>query len=151
MVKYLRNNQQLPFNVENDVLYHCGPIVKKVNDRWNVLSAGPTTSSRFESYVPELLTKLSFRVILGKGGFSAEVMRDLSRREVTYCAITGGTGVLWAKKIKRVARVHWLDLGTAEAVWEFEVEKLGPVFVALESSGDSIYENVRKTLERSTK
>lgn len=36
--------------------------------------------------------------------------------------------------------MHWLDLGVPEAVWELEVEEFGPLIVAMDSAGRSLYE-----------
>ncbi|MEM2127365.1 MAG: fumarate hydratase C-terminal domain-containing protein, partial [Candidatus Bathyarchaeia archaeon] len=35
-----------PVNFEGNGVFHCGPIVKRVDGDWRVVAAGPTTSSR---------------------------------------------------------------------------------------------------------
>jgi len=42
------NEKKIPFNPSEMALYHCGPLMKKTDDKWKVVSAGPTTSSRME-------------------------------------------------------------------------------------------------------
>ncbi len=56
-----------------------------------------------------------------------------------YLAFTGGAGALAAKGIKAVKAVHWGDLGMAEAVWHFGVEDFGPLLVAMDAKGGSLY------------
>lgn len=109
-----------------------------------MVSAGPTTSARMEQYLGRLTASLKLKVVLGKGGLSQSAIRELAGNGAIYCAITGGAGALWASKVKGVVNVHWLDLGTPEAVWELEVERLGPAFVASDLCGRSLYDEVRR-------
>ncbi|MCK4238965.1 MAG: fumarate hydratase C-terminal domain-containing protein, partial [Candidatus Lokiarchaeota archaeon] len=44
---YIHEKKPLPnsFNkIKNTALYHCGPIIKKINEKYKIISAGPTTS-----------------------------------------------------------------------------------------------------------
>lgn len=144
ILEHLGRGARLPFDVSGGVMYHCGPVVELSGGSWRVVSAGPTTSARMERYIAALAGALRFKLLLGKGGLSGDGMRRLAEQGAIYCAITGGAGAMWASKVKRVVSVHWLDLGTPEAVWELEVERLGPVFVASDLSGRSLYEEARR-------
>jgi fumarate hydratase subunit beta len=126
--------------VSFNVIYHCGPLVKKQNERWEVLSAGPTTSARMEPYLASLLEKFSTRLIIGKGGFSPAAKELFKKHTAAYLAFTGGAGALAARAIKRVLAVHWLDLGIPEALWVLEVAEFGPLIVAMDAHGESVYQ-----------
>ena len=123
-----------PADLEGAVLYHCGPIVRKTSEGYEVISAGPTTSTRMNRYLERVLS-LGVRGIIGKGGMNPEPFREYG---AVYFAFTGGAGALAAKSIKRVVNVFWLDLGVPEAVWVFEVEDF-PLLVAIDSDGNSLY------------
>ncbi len=125
--------------VSLNVVYHCGPLVRKRRGAWEVLSAGPTTSARMEPYLEQLLEKFSTRLVIGKGGFSKAAIELLKKHACAYLAFTGGAGALAARAIKRVREVHWLELGIPEALWVLEVEKFGPLVVAMDAHGESIY------------
>ena len=43
-------SKKIPFDPSKMGLFHCGPLMKKVNSKWQVVSAGPTTSSRMEIF-----------------------------------------------------------------------------------------------------
>ena len=49
-----------------------------------------------------------------------------------------------AEKIKSVESVHWLDLGSPEAIWELQVEDF-PVVVTMDSHGGSLHANVESS------
>ncbi len=103
--------EELPFNPEGAVVYHCGPVVRRKGQEWEIVSAGPTTSARMNRYLDGILS-LGVRGIIGKGGMRAEPFKG----RAVYLAFTGGAGSLAAESIKRVKAVHWLDLGIPEAL-----------------------------------
>jgi tartrate dehydratase beta subunit/fumarate hydratase class I family protein len=64
----------------------------------------------------------------------------LQKYGAVYTAITGGTGALVADMVDKVLDVFWLDhLGMPEAVWIFKVKNLGPLIVAMDAHGNSLY------------
>ena len=65
-----------------------------------------------------------------------------------YLAAVGGSAALYAKKIKKIKEVYWLDLGMPEAIWVYEVEDFGPLLVAIDSHGSSLYEKAKETISR---
>jgi len=142
LVELAERGQRPPVEMDGSVIYHAGPVVRKLNGEWEVVSAGPTTSSRMNKVTPLLLKYYPVRMIVGKGGMSQEVAEALKERGAVYCHYTGGAAVLAAKRIKRVAKVEWLDLGIPEALWVLEVEDFGPLIVTMDSHGNSLYEKL---------
>ncbi|WP_457590353.1 FumA C-terminus/TtdB family hydratase beta subunit [Geoglobus sp.] len=155
MLEYFEEGKELPFRVEDVVLYHCGPIIAEENGRLRVISAGPTTSARMNALTPRVLERVDRMVIVGKGGMNEDVVNALRDKGV-YLAYTGGAGALAAQAIREVRGVYWEDLGMPEAAWVFEVENFGPCIVGIDAWGNSLYrevedrveENFRKILSR---
>jgi len=147
-MELLRSGKSLPVNLRGGVLYHCGPVVQKVDDEWRVVSAGPTTSIRMEPFEAEFIKLTGVRVIVGKGGMGADTTRACQEHGAVYTAFTGGCGALAANAIKRVVGVEWLDLGIPEALWIFEVEEFGPLVVTIDAHGNNYYERIREEAER---
>jgi fumarate hydratase subunit beta len=141
-----------PVDLEGAVIYHVGPVVRKKNGEWEVVAAGPTTSTRMNKITPQVLENYHIRMIIGKGGMSGEVAEAMKKHGVVYSHYTGGAAVLAAKNIKRVLGVEWLDLGIPEALWIFEVEDFGPLTVTIDANGNSMYEKLsqeqKKNLEK---
>lgn len=135
----LKQNE-LPFDASSMGLYHCGPLMKKDNGGWVVLSAGPTTSRRMEEFEDIVLDRFGVHLVIGKGGMGERTKKALKKTGSVYAAFPGGAGVLAAEKIKAVPEVFWLEeLGMTEAVWVFEVSEFGPLVVAMDCSGQSLY------------
>lgn len=72
----------------------------------------------------------------------------MAKHGAVYGAFTGGAAILAARAIKKVRGVEWLDLGTPEALWIFEVEDFGPLAVAIDSHGNNIFMDVQKSVEQ---
>jgi len=139
---------RFPGNIRVGVIFHSGPLVKKEKDIWSMVSIGPTTSSRMNALEPGFIERFGVKAVIGKGGMDkavAEAMKD----KAVYLAMTGGCAATASSQIKKVAGVEWLDLGVPEAVWILEVEKLGPLIVAIDSKGNSLYEEVGRKVGKS--
>jgi tartrate/fumarate subfamily iron-sulfur-dependent hydro-lyase beta chain len=135
-----KDKDDLPFDPSKMGLFHCGPLMKKENDKWEVVSAGPTTSSRMEIFEDKFIEKYGINIIIGKGGMGERTEKALQKYGGVYTAYTGGAGALAADRVEDVPDVYWLDeLGMPEAVWIFKVKEFGPLVVAMDSHGKSIY------------
>ncbi|HEC87131.1 MAG TPA: fumarate hydratase [Thermoplasmatales archaeon] len=138
LLKLIKSNERLPLDFDGKALYHCGPIVRKNDNSWEVLSAGPTTSYRMEGIEHEIIKYTGVRVVIGKGGMGPLTEMACRQYGAIYCSFTGGAGLIAAQSIKRVKTVHWLDLGIPEAMWVFEIERFGPLVVSIDSKGNNL-------------
>ena len=135
---------EIPFDLENAVIYHCGPIVRGVDGSWEVIAAGPTTSSRLNSQTTDILDRFGVHAIIGKGGMS---IADAMRGRCAYLAYTGGCAAVAADHISSVRGVHWIDLGMAEAVWVLEMRDFGPLIVGIDAYGRNLFDEVQRRAE----
>ncbi len=147
-VEYYEKGLKIPVEFEGNVLYHCGPVVKKVDDKWVFVSAGPTTSTRMEYIEPKFIEYFKPRVIIGKGGLGDKTLEALGKYGAVYATFPGGLGVIAATSVKEVKRVEWIDLGTPEALWVLEVEEFGPSIVTMDTHGRSIHKDVSEQAKK---
>lgn len=142
-----KEGKKPPIDMEGLAVFHCGPIVKKEGDKWVVVAAGPTTSTRMDLFEDEFIKNFKVRVVIGKGGMGKKTTDAMKQYGAVYGAFTGGAAVLAAKAVKNVKSVEWFDLGMPEALWIFEVEDFGPLTVAIDSHGNNLFEDVAKKVE----
>ncbi|MEM3613595.1 MAG: FumA C-terminus/TtdB family hydratase beta subunit, partial [Candidatus Bathyarchaeia archaeon] len=150
-LEYFKQGKPLPINLEGLAVFHCGPVVSKEGDKWVAVAAGPTTSTRMDIFEDEFIKNFKVRVVIGKGGMGKRTTDAMAKYGAVYGAFTGGAAILAAKAIKNVRGVEWLDLGTPEALWIFEVEDFGPLTVAIDSHGNNLFMDVAKTVEENRK
>ncbi|MEM3579312.1 MAG: FumA C-terminus/TtdB family hydratase beta subunit [Candidatus Bathyarchaeia archaeon] len=148
---YLKEGKPLPINLEGLAVFHCGPVVSREGDKWVAVAAGPTTSTRMDVFEDEFIKNFKVRVVIGKGGMGKRTTDAMAKYGAVYGAFTGGAAILAAKAIKNVRGVEWLDLGTPEALWIFEVEDFGPLTVAIDSHGNNLFLDVAKKVEENRK
>lgn len=153
MLKRCENGAEIPFDPSKMALFHCGPVVKKEDAGWRVISAGPTTSIRMELFEDQFLTAFGTKMVIGKGGMGDKTLAALRKVGAVYAHYPGGAGALAAQAITRVTNVYWLDeLGIPEAVWILDIELFGPLTITMDSHGKSLYrdleESIKKNLER---
>ncbi|RLG90701.1 fumarate hydratase [Candidatus Bathyarchaeota archaeon] len=142
-----KQGKPLPINLEGLAVFHCGPLMGKEGEKWVIVSAGPTTSTRMEVFEDEFIEKFKVRVIIGKGGMGTRTTEAMKKYGAVYGAFTGGAGVIAAQAVKNIKGVEWFDLGMPEALWILEVEEFGPLTVAIDSHGNNLFEEVKKRVE----
>lgn len=148
-LEYVREGKDVPEDINGAVLYHCGPIMVQSEDgSWSVVAAGPTTSARMNKLEPEMISRFKIRAIIGKGGMSKDVAQAMKENGCVYLAATGGAAVSLAEGLSSCKGCEWLDLGMAEAMWRFDTDGLGPLTVAIDSEGNSLYDKVTESLVR---
>jgi fumarate hydratase subunit beta len=141
-LEHAREGRKLPLDLNGAIIFHAGPIMKKDGGKWKAIAAGPTTSSRMNSMEPEFIERFNVRAIIGKGGMSQPTVDAMTKFGCVYLAFTGGAAVQGAEGITDVRGVEWLDLGMPEAMWILEVKSFGPLTVAIDTNGDSLYKRV---------
>ncbi|HPS93146.1 MAG TPA: FumA C-terminus/TtdB family hydratase beta subunit [Deltaproteobacteria bacterium] len=140
---YLASGGKPPVDLTGLVIYHCGPVVIKENDRWKIIAAGPTTSIREEPYEAQIIAGLHPGAIMGKGGMGEDTSKACVTYGCVYLQVTGGAAQYLAQRITRVEGVYLTEFGQPEAMWILNVENL-PALVTMDSKGRSLHSLIRE-------
>jgi L(+)-tartrate dehydratase beta subunit len=136
------------FDLAGHAVIHTAPNVRQVERSqahpagYAPVCIGTTTSSRMERFTRPLMEQYGVRVIVGKGGLlsaSLDCFRELGG---VYLSIVGGTAALETTWIEAIEDVDLDDLNP-ESLWKFRIRDFGPLLVAMDSHGASLYETVR--------
>ncbi|KAF0112192.1 MAG: fumarate hydratase class I [Chloroflexi bacterium] len=129
--------------LDGGVLYHCGPVVSRLdNGEYQFIAAGPTTSMREEPYQAEIMRNFNLKGVIGKGGMGAKTLAACHEVPAVYFHAVGGAAALIAETVKSVLSVHKLEFGAPEAIWVIEVIDF-PVVVTMDAHGFSLHAEVR--------
>ena len=82
------------------------------------------------------------RIIIGKGGLGASSLAAFRELGGAYLAIIGGTAALETTWIEAIEDVDLDDLNP-ESLWQFRIRDFGPLLVAMDSHGGSLYDDGR--------
>ena len=130
--------------LKGGAVFHAGPIVKKTDTSWQMVSVGPTTSMRMEKFEKEFIELTGVKVIIGKGGMGEKTVRACVENKAVHCVFPGGSAVVAAAEVEEITDAEWLDLGMPEAFWVLKVKEFGPLIVSIDTAGNNLFENNKK-------
>ena len=134
MIEALEKGENLPFSMQNAVIYYVGPCPAKPGEI--IGSCGPTTSGRMDAYAPTLI-RLGQTGMIGKGERTKEVYDTMCECGAVYFGATGGCGALLASCVKKCEEIAYPEL-LSESVKKLYVEDF-PVTVIADCRGGNIY------------
>jgi L(+)-tartrate dehydratase beta subunit len=100
-----------------------------------------------ERFTRPLMEQYGVRLIIGKGGLREASLRSFTELGGAYLAIIGGTAALETTWIEAIEDVDLDDLNP-ESLWRFRVNGFGPLIVAMDSHGESLYTRVRTAAQQ---
>jgi L(+)-tartrate dehydratase beta subunit len=137
-----------PMDLRGAFLLHTAPGVRKLGPgRYEKVSIGTTTSWRMARFTEALGRDYGVRAIAGKGGLPNEVIEPMRTHGMVYFALVGGAAALETTQIEEIEEVAWEEL-MPECLWKFRVKKFGPLTVAIDSHGNSLYQDVQEQAKK---
>ena len=140
------------FDLNGHAVIHTAPNVRKVDPSnehpagFAPVCIGTTTSQRMERFSRPLMEREGVRLIIGKGGLGDASRAAFQALGGAYLAIVGGAAALETTWITAIEDVDLEDLDP-ESLWRFAIKGFGPILVAMDAHGGSLYDKVRETAE----
>lgn len=137
------------FDLRGHAVIHTAPNVRKVDPDpqhpagYAPVCIGTTTSDRMERFTRPLMVREGVRLIVGKGGLREDSLAAFGELGGAYLAIVGGTAALETTWVEQIEDVDLDDLNP-ESLWRFRIRGFGPLLVAMDSHGGSLYDVVRR-------
>ncbi len=134
LLELINSKLSLPFDLKGQIIYYVGPTPAPPGKV--IGAAGPTTSSRMDSYTP-LLLSLGLKGMIGKGQRSEEVKEAIKKYRAIYFLATGGAGALLSKHIIEAKEIAFSELGT-ESIKRLLLRDF-PAIVGIDIYGGDIF------------
>jgi L(+)-tartrate dehydratase beta subunit len=140
------------FDLRGHAVIHTAPNVRKVDRSadspvgYAPLCVGTTTSDRMERFTEPLMAQYGVRLVIGKGGMREGSLAAFQRHGGAYLAIIGGAAALETTWIEQIEDVDLDDLNP-ESLWKFRIRDFGPLLVAMDSTGGSAYDIVKRDVQ----
>ena len=141
--RLIEYGRELPVDIKGGAIFHAGPIVRKVEgeeDKFEMVSIGPTTSMRMEKFEKEFIEQTGVKIIVGKGGMGPNTEAGCRENKVIHCVFPAGCAVMAATTVEEIEDAHWRDLGMPETLWVCRVKEFGPLIVSIDAEGNNIFE-----------
>ncbi len=140
LIGCLEGREPLPMDLRGASLFHIGSYSREEDGRFDVLYINPTTSTRFNPYMPRLIEGLGLHAVGGKGGLDSASAQAMARTGCVYLSFLGGGATLLSQAVREVLEVGWSDMLTHYRVVRLRVEGLGPATVGIDAHGRSLYD-----------
>jgi L(+)-tartrate dehydratase beta subunit len=132
------------FDLRGHALIHTAPNVRWVGETkaaptgYAPVCVGTTTSARMERFTRPLMREYGARILIGKGGLGADSAAAFKELGGAYLAVVGGAAALETTWVEAIEDVDLDDLNP-ESLWKFRVKGFGPLLVAMDAHGGSLY------------
>ena len=139
--RLVEGHRELPVDVRNNAIFHAGPIIRPLeNDKFEMVSVGPTTSMRMEKFEKEFVEQTGVKVIIGKGGMGPNTEYACKNYKAIHCVFPAGNAVVAATEVEEIVKAEWRDLGMPETLWNCRVKEFGPLIVSIDTQGNNLFE-----------
>ena len=115
-----------PVDLRGSLIYHCGPVVKKLDDgTWTMTAAGPDDQHPRGAVSGRHHRPLRHPRGDGQGRHGRRRRWPaLKQHGAVYLNAIGGAAQFYARCIERVDGVSLQEFGTPEAMWHLQLEGL---------------------------
>lgn len=140
--EHMTAGEPLPVDITGGTLFHLGSYSREANGKFEVLYMNPTTSTRFNALMPDIIRHYDLRLVGGKGGLDAACAKAMKETGCVYLTFLGGGAALHSDAIKELLEVAWNDLVSHYRLVKIRVEGLGPLLVGIDAHGNNSFDRL---------
>ena len=123
-------------------MVHVGPIMVRGEEGWELVSFMPTSSLRFEKWGASSVEKWGLRIIVGKTTMGKNTLDAMQKYGCVHVSPQCVSPNLWHNSIRIQGVELFEELGSIEACWLLELDKLGPFIVDMDSHGRNYFDEL---------
>ena len=136
------NHTLPPEAARRNAMVHVGPIMKKGESGWELVSFMPTSSLRFEKWGAMSVEQWGLRMIVGKTTMGKATLDAMQRWGCVHVSPQCVSPNLWHDSISIQGVELFDELGSIEACWLLKLDKLGPFIVDMDASGRNYFDEL---------
>lgn len=140
IIEALDGGRELPLPLGGGAVFHLGSSCRQADGRWLPNYVNPTTSTRFDAFMPRIIRELGLSAVGGKGGMGDGCVAAMREVGCVYFAMPGGASPLLSNGVVERLGTGWDDLIEQFRLSRFRLEGFGPVIVAIDAHGNSLYQ-----------
>lgn len=133
-----------PIDLQGACFFHMGSLS---DEDGKPIYVNPTTSTRFNAFMPRFIKHFGLSGLAGKGGMDAACAKAIGDVGCVYFSMIGGAAPLLTQGVVEIIETGWDDLIMQFRLTRFRVKNFGPLTVAIDANGTSIYEKLSTSAE----
>lgn len=142
LVQAIEAGRPPPVPLYGAALFHMGSMSRQDDTALRPLYVNPTTSTRFNAFIPRIVRHYGLTALAGKGGLDAEGVAALRDTGCVYLSIVGGAAALLTEGVQEVIETGWDDLIEQFRLSRLRLSGFGPLTVAIDAHGNSLYHDL---------
>lgn len=144
VIDALESGVDLPFDLRGHAFFHMGSNCRDENGKWLPNYVNPTTSTRFDAFMPTIIRGLGLTSVGGKGGMGPECVDAMKEIGCVYFSMPGGASPLLTDGVVERLETGWDDLIEQFRLSRYQLKDFGPVTVAIDAHGNSMFETLQR-------
>lgn len=144
MAQAARKGEPLPVDLEGGAFFHLSTYVQERDGVATPLYLNPSTSTRYNAWMPDIVRGLGLRLVGGKGGLDEASVTALRECGCAYLSFLGGGLPLLSRALRGVRSSHWNEYISQFRLLTLDVSAMGPCTVAIDAHGASLYDRLRE-------
>ena len=135
----IENATPPPVDFAGRAFLHLGVMSEEHDGTLEALYVNPTTSTRFNAFMPKIISALGLTIVAGKGGLDESSVAAMRDTGCVYLSMIGGGAPLLTEGIAGVVETGWDDLIAQFRLSRIRLDMFGPLTVAIDAHGNSRY------------
>ena len=148
MAELATRGEPLPVDLRDGAFLHLSTCVRETPDGAVPLYLNPSTSTRYNAWMPTIVRAFGPRLVGGKGGLDQSSVDALREVGCVYLSFLGGGAPLLSRALRSVVQSHWNEYISQFRLLTLSVEAMGPATVAIDAHGRSLYDDLRVEAQR---
>lgn len=142
MVAAINTGVPPPVPLDDCALFHLGCMSREEDGVLRPLYVNPTTSTRFNAMIPQIIRHHHITALAGKGGLDAACVAAMREVGCVYFSIVGGAAALVTEGVTEVTETGWDDLILQFRLNRLRLRGFGPLVVAIDAHGNSLFDDL---------
>lgn len=147
IVAGIERNVPPPIALDGAAFFHLGSMSRMEGGVLRPLYVNPTTSTRFNAFIPTIVRRYGITALAGKGGLDAECIAAMHEVGCVYLSMVGGAASLLTEGVREVVETGWDDLIAQFRLTRLRLDGFGPLTVAIDAHGNSLYQKLTAQAE----
>ena len=144
IMAHIADGKPLPFDLTGAAFFHLSICSREDGGTVEPLYVNPTTSTRFNPYLPTIIRTCGLSATSGKGGLGPECVKAMQEVGCVYFSMMGGTSALLSEGVRQVVATAWDDLIMQFRLTRVRLDGFGPLTVAIDAHGNSLYDDLSR-------